>query len=54
MAISEEEFSELQIRLFCVEDMSPEPSKLIAAFESKVPFFRDDGLGVFMFGLPKY
>ena len=46
MAISEEEFSELQIRLFCVEDMSPKPSKLITAFESKVPFFRGHDLGV--------
>ena len=40
------EFAELQIRLFCVEDMSPEPSKLITALESKVPFFKGHGLGV--------
>ena len=39
-------FAELQIRLFCVEIMSLEPSELIAAFESKVPFFRGHGLGV--------
>ena len=35
LPISEEEFAELQIRLFCVEDMSSEPSELIPAFESK-------------------
>ena len=29
--------------------MSPEPSELIAAFESKVPFFRGLGSGVFYF-----
>ena len=31
---------------YCVEDMSPEPSELIAAFVSKVPFFRGLGSGV--------
>ena len=40
-------FAELQIQLFCVEDMSPEPFELITAFESKVPFLRGHGLGVF-------
>ena len=40
------EFSEFQIRLFCVEDMSLESSELIAAFDSKVSFFRGHGLGV--------
>ena len=28
--------------------MSPEVSELIAAFESKVPFFRGHGLGVYL------
>ena len=40
------EFAELQIQLICVEGMAPEPSKLIAAFVSKVPFFRGHTLGV--------
>ena len=44
--ISEEGICELQIRLFCVEDMSLESSILFAAFVSKVPFFRGLSLGV--------
>ena len=41
------EFAELQIWLFCVKDMSLEPSELVAAFMSKISIFRGLGLGVF-------
>ena len=55
--------AELQIQLFCVEDMSPEPSELITVFESKVPFSEvmDQGSKnnfwvqcIYRFRLPKY
>ena len=48
------EFAKLQIWRFCDEDMSPEPSELIVAFDSKVHFFRGFGPGVSEKGPMKY
>ena len=43
------EFAELQIRLFCVEYMSPDPTAPISAFESNVPILKGLGSGVTMY-----
>ena len=40
------EFAELQIRLYCVEDMSLEPTASIPAFVSNIPIFKGLGLGM--------
>ena len=40
------EFAKLQIRLYCVEDMSPEPTASIPVFVSNIPILKGLGLGM--------